>query len=47
MFDDSSIKPHYCGDSIVDSAFGEGCDEGPKNGTEGSWCRTDCILIVP
>lgn len=41
------IKPHYCGDGIVDSTFGEACDEGPKNGTTGSWCRSDCILIVP
>ncbi len=40
-------KSHYCGDGIIDSAFGEGCDDGPKNGATGSWCRSDCILIVP
>jgi fibro-slime domain-containing protein len=40
-------KPHYCGDGIIDTAFGEGCDDGAGNGAPGSWCRTDCILIVP
>jgi len=40
-------KPHYCGDGIIDSKNQEECDDGPKNGTVGSWCRSDCRLIVP
>jgi cysteine-rich repeat protein len=39
-------KPHYCGDGILDSKY-ESCDDGPKNGTLGSWCTESCLLIVP
>jgi cysteine-rich repeat protein len=39
------IKPHYCGDAIVDSPFGEQCDNGPENGR--SLCSEICKNIVP
>jgi fibro-slime domain-containing protein len=38
-------KTHHCGDSIVDSRFGEECDNGPKNGQ--SLCNLFCKAIVP
>ena len=39
--------PHYCGDSRVDSLFGEKCDNGPLNGQTGSLCDAQCQPIVP
>ena len=33
-------KPHYCGDSLLDSAFGEQCDNGAGNGH--SLCSEIC-----
>jgi fibro-slime domain-containing protein len=38
-------KPHYCGDSHVDSLFGEECDNGPLNGQ--SLCDVLCKAVVP
>ena len=31
-----------CGDGIVDAAFGEGCDDGPLNGSGPGACLADC-----
>jgi hypothetical protein len=38
-------KPHYCGDGIVDTSFGEQCDNGAANGH--SLCSELCLNIVP
>jgi fibro-slime domain-containing protein len=38
-------KTHYCGDSHVDSLYGEECDNGPQNGQ--SLCTPFCKAIVP
>jgi hypothetical protein len=37
--------PHYCGDSHVDSQYGEECDNGPLNGQ--SLCDEFCKSVVP
>ena len=50
----SCTNPHYCGDGSVDSAFGEQCDLGAKNGQaigDGGGktcvvCDTSCRLVV-
>ena len=38
-------RTHYCGDGIVDSAFGETCDLGPANDTPGGLCQ-ECALSL-
>jgi fibro-slime domain-containing protein len=39
--------PHYCGDANVDSANGEGCDQGADlNGQPGSLCDKNCHIII-
>ncbi len=40
-------KPHHCGDEIVDSQFGEGCDLGEKNGQPSSPCTDKCQVLIP
>lgn len=35
-----------CGDGIIDSAFGETCDDGAMNGVSGSACTNACVKIV-
>jgi fibro-slime domain-containing protein len=35
-----------CGDGIIDSAFGETCDDGANNGMSGSSCSMACVKIV-
>lgn len=40
-------KPHYCGDSVVDTANGEKCDQGKDlNGTDGSLCDSKCQIKI-
>ena len=34
-----------CGDGILDA--GEGCDDGPNNGTVGSCCTLSCTCATP
>jgi hypothetical protein len=38
-------RPHYCGDGIVDPAYGEMCDFGDLNGS--STCGIFCIVFMP
>jgi cysteine-rich repeat protein len=40
------IRSHYCGDGIVDVAFGEECDQGEHNGA-GSYCMAYCHIWMP
>jgi cysteine-rich repeat protein len=37
--------PHYCGDNIVDSDWGEQCDLGALNGK--SMCTQFCTIVLP
>jgi hypothetical protein len=37
------MNAHFCGDAIVDSAFGEQCDTGANN-LDGSVCNSKCRL---
>ena len=39
-------RPHYCGDGIVDSVYGEMCDFGDANGISGS-CLRNCLILLP
>ncbi|MEO5767676.1 MAG: hypothetical protein ABIS92_04940, partial [Polyangia bacterium] len=39
--------PHYCGDSMVDTANGEKCDQGTEiNGTDSSLCDSMCQVRI-
>ncbi len=40
------VRPSSCGDGVVDGAYGEVCDEGALNGTEGSGCTETCELAA-
>lgn len=38
-------RPHYCGDGMVDSIYGETCDLGTDvNGTRG--CSLLCVMVI-
>jgi len=37
-------RPHYCGDGILDDAYGEMCDLGTDNGR--TYCTVRCIYII-
>ena len=37
-------RAHYCGDGVVDAAYGEMCDFGAANGTFDVNCDLNCIL---
>jgi len=42
-------KPHFCGDGIVDSAYGEQCDLGGLNGASSggqSPCTLECRILL-
>ena len=36
--------PRHCGDGVVDSLYGEACDEGDANGADGGGCTVTCDL---
>jgi cysteine-rich repeat protein len=37
------MNAHFCGDGIVDSAFGEQCDAGASN-ADGNVCNSKCLI---
>jgi fibro-slime domain-containing protein len=42
--DDCTFEP-YCGDGVVDSAFGEVCDDGINLGGNASACAPGCMML--
>jgi cysteine-rich repeat protein len=40
-------RPHYCGDGIIDSDYGEMCDLGTIGNTVGYYCTPRCIVWLP
>jgi hypothetical protein len=36
----------FCGDGVVDTPFGEACDEGSANGAAGATCSSICKWML-